>query len=178
MAAQGLTKDTHVQEQTRFTGPEVFFTNKAVKSSEVDSSVPKGFRVAHREEIALAWKERPAFRQALADLPNWVWSADFINGARVALVGGYVYRFGRLNANAYAGPDVTARVAYVALEEGALKAPEGIVARGLTGTQAAGIKARLTEMQKNLDETRTEVDTRFDQIQKGVNSIRRAVEEK
>jgi len=65
-------------QQTMERGPEVFFTTLPVKSRDVDAAIPQGYRVAHIEEIALAYKERPAFRTAFDALLCPVWS-DKIN---------------------------------------------------------------------------------------------------
>jgi hypothetical protein len=138
--------------------PEVFISPKAVRSSEAESQVPKGFRIARPDEVALRYKTDSKFKKVLDNLSSWVWSgkiglkssgphriedngkftkikeSEFNNldpkdgswhypgEGRVALVGIYYwYRDRRLGVLAGRSSNYAARVAYVALEEGAPK---------------------------------------------------------
>ena len=157
MSVQG-SKSVPTSQQVREGISEVFFTEKTVKSSEAVAAVPKGYRMARPDEVALNWKESPAFLKALYDLPCAVWSdqtgltssgphkidengksvkitdAEFMaldakdrswhySGTGLVALLGYHYwgGGGSLDVNAGARSDLAARVAYVALEEGAQK---------------------------------------------------------
>jgi len=63
------TKTTIQNQKTQTV--EIFFTDRAVKSSEAYAAVPEGCRMARLDEIALAYKERPGFKEEL-DYPVWV----------------------------------------------------------------------------------------------------------
>lgn len=60
-------------QQTKEKFLEIFFTGRAVEYSEAADSVPKGYRMATLNEVALAWRENPEFREKLCGLPGSVW---------------------------------------------------------------------------------------------------------
>ncbi len=172
MAAESAQRMANASSGTVERTLEVFISPKAVRSADAESQVPRGFRIAHPEEIAVRYKTDPKFKKAMDDLPDWVWSdkigwdlsgphstdekgkftkiteSQFRNldtkdrswhypgKARVALGGYYYWYRGRwLVVYAEKSSDLTARVAYVALEEGAPK----------SGTQPVDLRALARE---------------------------------
>ena len=54
--------------------PDIFILEEAGHFWKSLDHMPRGFRMAHVEEIALAWKEDPVFREELIGLPYPVWA--------------------------------------------------------------------------------------------------------
>jgi hypothetical protein len=73
-ASATATRMAPSPSQTIERAPEVLISPKAVRSSEAESQVPRGFRIAHLEEVALRYKTDPKFKKVMDDLPDWVWS--------------------------------------------------------------------------------------------------------
>jgi hypothetical protein len=67
------SRSAAASQQTREGIPEVFFTKIFVKSLEATSAVPKGYRIARPDEVALNWKKREEFRYALHETYYGAW---------------------------------------------------------------------------------------------------------
>ena len=74
MAVASTQRRTNAPSGTIEVTPEVFISSKAVKSADVEFQVPRGFRIAHPEEIAARYKTDPKFKKRMDRLSDWVWS--------------------------------------------------------------------------------------------------------